>query len=69
MKHVRERRRERAVNSQAADAEGCCRTWARAIKPVTTLRVMQNTPSSLSILEQLTVKNFSETQNKDAGNY
>lgn len=31
------------MNSQAAEAEGCCRTWVRAIKPATTLRVMRNT--------------------------
>lgn len=67
MKHVRER--ERAANSQAAEAGGCCGRWVRAIKPVTTLRVMQNTLSSLNISEQLTMKNFSETQNKDPGNY
>lgn len=59
MKHVIHSRRERAANSQAADAERCCRRQARAIKSVT-LQVMQSTQSSLNILEQLTRKNTSE---------
>ena len=56
MKRVRERRRERAANSRATEAEGCCRTRARATEPAATLRVMRNTQSSLNILEQLTMK-------------
>lgn len=68
MKHVRHRRRERAANSQAAEPEGCCRRQARAIKPVT-LQVTRSTQSSLHILEQLTMRNISETQSKDPSNY
>lgn len=67
VKHVREE--ERAANSQAAAAEGHCRMWVHATEPVTTLRVLRNTLSSLNILEQLTTKNFLETQIKDPGNY
>lgn len=37
VKHVRERRRERAANSQAAAAEGHWRMWVHATEPVTTL--------------------------------
>lgn len=68
MKHVRERRREKAAISQAEEAEGCCRTQVRAMKPVTTPAVTRNALRSLDILQPLTKRNFSETQGKDPGN-